>query len=295
MTSGRLHADEVDIDAGLVGRLIERQFPIWRKLPLTAVKSGGTDNAIYRLGGDMAVRLPRYPAAAFQIEKEREWLPRLAPHLPLAIPQLLATGAPGHGYPFHWSVCRWIAGENALVAPVDSLDEAARSLAEFIRTLREIPPAEAPNSGRGVPLAERDGYVRQAINELDGIVDASAVTRSWEEALNAPEWTGKPLWIHGDIHPGNLIVAGGKITAVIDFGCLGTGDPACDLQLAWTFLNERSREIFRSHLAVDDAAWTRGKGWALSVALIALPYYLCTNPTIVGTSRRAIAEILSER
>jgi aminoglycoside phosphotransferase (APT) family kinase protein len=295
MTGGRLHVDEVDIDADLVARLIAEQFPAWQGLRLAAVESDGTDNAIYRLGGDMAVRLPRYPAAAFQIDKEREWLPRLAPHLPLAIPQPLATGAPDHGYPFHWSVCRWIAGENALLAPVDSLDEAARSLAEFIRVLREISPVEAPKSGRGVPLAERDGRVRQAINELDGIVDTNAVTRIWEEALNAPEWMGKPLWIHGDIHPGNVIVAGGKATAVIDFGCICTGDPACDLQLAWTFLDRGSREIFRSHLAADDAAWTRGKGWALSVALIALPYYMRTNPTIVGTSRRAIAEILSER
>jgi aminoglycoside phosphotransferase (APT) family kinase protein len=156
MTGGRLHADEVDIDAELVARLIAEQFPAWRGLPLTAVASGGTDNAIYRLGGDMAVRLPRYPAAAFQIEKERQWLPRLAPHLPLAIPEPLATGVPTLGYPFHWSVCRWICGENALCAPVDSLDEAARSLAGFIRALREIPPAEAPlggwrNSGRGLP------------------------------------------------------------------------------------------------------------------------------------------------
>jgi aminoglycoside phosphotransferase (APT) family kinase protein len=279
--------------------LIAEQFPAWRKLPLMAVQSGGTDNAIYRLGGEMAVRFPRYPAAAFHVQKEREWLPKFAPRLPLKIPEALAMGAPGHGYPYHWSVCRWIEGEDALIAPVADLDQAALRLAEFVRALQKIDPAETPisgwrNSGRGVPLAQRDGPVRRAIAALEGIVDTQAVTRSWEEALSAPEWTGQALWIHGDIHPGNLIVADGKIAAVIDFGCLGTGDPACDLQLAWTFLKTGPREAFRSHLTVDDATWIRGKGWALSVALIALPYYLHTNPTIVSLSRRAIAEILND-
>jgi aminoglycoside phosphotransferase (APT) family kinase protein len=297
MASEKMHADEVGIDEALVGRLIGRQFPAWAGLPLERVRPSGTDNALFRLGRDLAVRLPRHEAAAGQVAKEQRWLKRLAPHLPLAIPVPVAQGEADAGYPYRWSVCRWIEGDNALTARIDDLDDAARALAGFVDALQGLDATEGPrpgphNSFRGVPLAQRDGNVRAAIGRLDGLIDTGAALGEWEAALAAPGWERPPVWLHGDIHPGNLIVSGGKLGAVIDFGCLGVGDPACDLMPAWTLLTADTREIFRAALAIDDATWARGRGWALSAALIALPYYLDTNPTLVAISRRAIAEIL---
>jgi aminoglycoside phosphotransferase (APT) family kinase protein len=294
-----MHADEADIDAALVRRLVGAQFPQWAGLPLEAVKSAGTDNAIYRLGGELAVRLPRFARAAGQVEKEQAWLPRLAPRLPLPVPVPVAMGAPGEGYSWRWSVCRWLPGENAIAAPVRDLDRAASELAGFIAALQTVDATGGPapgqhNSGRGVPLAERDRMVRAALARLHGIVDVAAVTREWEAALAAPVWERPGVWLHGDIHPGNLLTVDGRINAVIDFGCLGVGDPACEMIAAWMVLTSASRRIFRTALAVDDVTWARGRGWALSMAVVALPYYLDTNPTLVGLARRAIAELVAD-
>jgi aminoglycoside phosphotransferase (APT) family kinase protein len=294
-----MHAGEADIDAALVRRLVDAQFPQWAGLPLEAVKSAGTDNAIYRLGGELAVRLPRIARAAGQVEKEQAWLPRLAPRLPLPVPVPVAMGVPGEGYSWRWSVCRWLPGENAVAAPVRDLDRAATELAGFIAALQAVDATGGPapgqhNSGRGVPLAERDRMVRAALARLHGIVDVAAVTREWEAALAAPVWARPGVWLHGDIHPGNLLTVDGRISAVIDFGCLGVGDPACEMIAAWMVLTSASRRIFRTALAVDDATWARGRGWALSMAVVALPYYLDTNPTLVGLARRAIAELVAD-
>ena len=299
MSARKMHADEVDIDASLVRRLLAAQFPHWANLPIEPVRSAGTDNAIYRLGDDMAVRLPRIHWATQQAEKERQWLPRLAPHLPLAIPVPLAMGEPAEGYPWRWSVYRWLSGENAAGGRIADLRLAAVDMAQFIAALRRIDATGGPrpgtyNSGRGVPLAERDAETRAAIASLGGLIDAGAVTAAWDAALRAPAWDGPLVWIHGDLQAGNLLVEQGRLSAVIDFGCLGAGDPACDLSIAWTLFSGASRDAFRAALAVDDAAWARGRGWALSVALIALPYYLETNPVIVAASRHAIEEVLAD-
>lgn len=294
-----MHADEVATDASLARRLIAGQFPHWSSLPIEPVHSAGTDNTIYRLGADMAVRLPRRPGADGQVEKEHRWLPGFAPRLPLAIPVPLAMGMPAEGYPYHWSVCRWLEGENAVIEPVTDLNQAATQLARFITALQNIDPAGGPppgphNSFRGVPLATRDAQTRAAIAELDGVLDTGAVTAAWETTLQAPAWDGTPVWLHGDLHPGNLLVQQGRLSAVIDFGCLGLGDPACELMAGWTLLTRETRPLFRAALVVDDATWARGRGWALSVALIALPYYLNTNPVLVGISRRAIDDVLAD-
>lgn len=295
----KMHADEVDTDVSLVGRLLAAQFPQWAHLAIEPVPSAGTDNAIYRLGDDMAVRLPRIGWAIEQVEKEHQWLPRLAPHLPLAIPAPLAMGMPGEGYPWHWSVYRWLEGENATIERIANEGQAARDLARFIVALRQIdssdwPPPNPPESPRGGPLALRDAPTRAAIAALDGTLDVSAVTEVWEASLQAPPWQGPPVWVHGDLSPLNLLVEQGRISAVIDFGCLGVGDPACDLLVAWNFLSAETREDFRASLAVDDATWMRGRGWALSVGLIALPYYQDTNPVLAGLARIAINEVLTD-
>ena len=261
--------------------------------------SAGTDNAIYRLGDDMAVRLPRIHWATGQVEKEHEWLPRLAPLLPLAIPVPLAKGMPGEGYPWHWSVYRWLEGENATIERIADPRQAATDLAQFIAALQRIdptggPPPGAHNSFRGVPLAMRDAPTRAAIAALRGTLDTDAVTAAWEAALRAPAWRGPPVWIHGDLQSGNLLAQRGRLSAVIDFGCLGVGDPACDLMVAWTLFSAETRDVFRAALPVDDATWARGRGWALSVGLIALPYYQNTNPVLAGIARRAIDEVLAD-
>ncbi len=300
MPMARMHADEVDIDVGLVRRLLATQFPAWAELPLAPVLSAGTDNALYRLGADMAVRLPRIGWAVGQVEAELRWLPGLAPHLPLAIPAPLAMGDPVEGYPWHWGVYRWLEGENATLDRMGDPTEAAVSLAGFTKALQRIDPSGGPqpgpnNSGRGVPLAARDEGTRAAIAALDGMIDVGAATAAWEAALRAPIWDGPPVWVHGDLQSGNLLAQRGTLCAVIDWGCMGVGDPACDLMPAWNLFTAEARAVFREAMAVDDATWARGRGWALSCGLIALPYYQTSNPVLAGIARHAIGEVLAER
>ena len=218
-----MHADEVPTDASLVRRMLAAQFPRWADLPIAPVQSAGTDNAIYRLGDDMAVRMPRIHATAAQVDKEHQWLPRLAPHLPLAIPLPLAKGMPAEGFPWRWSVCRWLAGENAASSASPIYARRQIDLARFVTALQRIDPAGGPppgrhNFGRGAPLAMRDAATRNAIASLRGMLDIDALTTAWDAALEAPQWDGRPVWIHGDLLPGNLLVEGGLLSGVIDFG-----------------------------------------------------------------------------
>lgn len=299
MPTNKMHADEVDIDIPLVNRLLATQFPQWANLPIRRIQSAGTENAIYRLGEDMAIRLPRHPGATGSIDKECQWLPKLAPHLPLPIPAPLAKGVPGEGYPFQWSVCRWLEGENATWEKIADPNQMATDLAHFIIALQQIDPSGGPlpnshNFYRGVPLATRDAQTRACIDSLDGAIDTSSATAAWEAALDATVYNQPPVWIHGDLQSGNLLVQQGRLSAVIDFGGLGVGDPACDLMVAWNLLSAESRAVFCTALSVDDATWARGRGWALSVALIALPYYQNTNPVLAGISRYTIAEVLAD-
>lgn len=294
-----MHADEVHVDAPLVRRLLAAQLPRWSSLPLRRVAGAGTDNAIWRLGDAMCVRLPRIASAAEQVEKLHTWLPRLAPHLPLRIPALLAMGAPGEGYPWPWSVCDWIEGETATLARIGDARRAASDLGYFVAALRAVDATGAPAPGshnfhRGVPLATRDARTRAAIDELRDALDARAALRAWESALAAPPWDAAPAWIHGDLQEGNLLARDGRLRAVIDFGGLGAGDPACDLMAAWTYLPVEVRDAFRDVAGLDDAAWARGRGWALSFAVIALPYYRSSNPVLARIARRTIDAVLAD-
>jgi aminoglycoside phosphotransferase (APT) family kinase protein len=301
MGARKMHADEVETDVALVRRLLAAQFPHWAHLPLRPVVSAGTDNALFRLGDDFAVRLPRRAATAGQPEKEYRWLPRMASSLPLAIPVPLALGAPGEGYPFAWSVCRWLQGEQVAPERVADPRQCATALAHFLAAIQRLDPTGGPppgphNFGRGAPLSARDAAVRTAIAALRPVdlVDCDAATAAWETSLRASAWHAAPVWLHGDVAPGNLLTVRSVLSGVIDFGCLGVGDPACDLMIAWTLFTGASREAFRAALAVDDATWARGRGWALSWALIFIPYYLHTNPAGVHGARRTIAEVLAD-
>ena len=302
MSAGKMHADEVHTDISLVSRLLAAQFPRWADLPIEPVRSAGTDNALYRLGDDMVVRLPRIHWATGDVDKEQRWLAKLAPFLPLAIPVPLAKGAPGEGYPWYWSIYRWLEGENATIERITDPCQAAADLAQFIAALRRIdttdgPPPGEHNSFRGAPLAKRDAPTRAAIASLErmpGTLDLDAATAAWEAALQAPAWRGPLVWIHGDLQSGNLLARQGRLSAVIDFGCLGVGEPAMDLTVAWTLFSGKARDVFRAALAADDASWARGRGWALSFGLIALPYYHSTNPVLAGIYRHAIDEVLAD-
>ncbi len=295
MPTQKMHANEVEINQPLVRRLLSDQFPQWADLPLTPVESAGTDNAIFRLGLQMAVRLPRIDWAIGQIDKERTWLPRLAPHLSLVIPALLAIGQPDESYPWQWAVYTWIAGRNVTLADMAEPVTAAVRLAQFVKELQAIDTRGAPTATmRAAPLAKRDTATRQAIAALSSEIDAAAASSIWEDALNAPGWDRPPVWVHGDLLPGNVLFKEGQLHAVIDFGGLESGDPACDLMIAWGLFSGNSRRAFREALAVDDALWARGRGHALSQAAIFIPYYRQTNPAGVARARHMMAELLAD-
>ncbi|MEU2267461.1 aminoglycoside phosphotransferase family protein [Streptomyces olindensis] len=289
-----MHEDEVTVDAPLVGRLIADRFPRWAGLPLRRLESSGTENAMFRLGADKVVRLPRHPRAVDAITHELRWLPRLAPGLPAASPEPLGQGEPGEDFPWPWSVYGWLDGSNPVPGALEEPGLLAEDLAAYVRALRRKDASAGPLGYRGVPLAARDPFVREALAQLAGRVDTAAVTAAWEEALRAPAYAGPPLWAHGDLMAGNLLVTGGRLSAVIDFGTVGVGDPAVDLISAWSVLPAEVRGAFRAAVGADDAEWARGRGWALSIAVIALPYYWETNPPVAENSRLAIGEILAE-
>ena len=298
MNTGQLHPGMHPIDVNLVRRLIAEQFPRWAGLAVERIPSGGTVNAMYRLGDDMVVRLPLVHGGANDVSRERTWLPLLAPHLPTTVPEVLGEGQPAQGYPWPWSVYRWLAGENPEAGALSEPVLLAADLAEFVAAMRSITLPGAPQAHRGGPVASLDAETRAAIEELRGIpqegVDCDAATAVWEEALRAPGWDGPPVWLHADLMPGNLLVDGGRLTSVIDFGCLGAGDPACDLFPAWNLLPAKAREVFREALSVDDATWIRGRGRTLSQALIALPYYRKTNPAMARNARHVIRTVRQE-
>jgi len=282
----RMHADELPIEIPLVRRLLEEQFPEWAALPVERVPSMGTDNALFLLGDHKVVRLPRIEWATGGIDKDFRWLPLLAPMLPVAIPEPLARGRPGAGFPWDWGVYSWLPGENPGLGSGGA--GLALDLAGFVRALREIDVEGAPASRRGKGLATQDERARQALSEVP---EASG---AWEAALALPEWEGPPVWLHADLLPGNLLVRGGRLAAVVDFAVAGVGDPACDLIPAWSVLSGEARQLFRREAGLDDATWARGRGWALSLGLIALPYYRETNPAFAAVARHLVDEVLAE-
>ena len=293
-------------------RLIADQFPPWAHKTVTRVNSSGTDNAMYRLGDDLAVRMPRVEWAAKYVDREHAWMAVLEPHLTVPIPTPLAQGTPAYGYPWNWNVCPWLPGQtptsNHLHDPTNHAEAAqlATDLARFVDALHDIDHAaqpDAPRAWRGAPLRTRNAPTLEAIAALQtinqqrpdlGTIDTDTVTTVWRAALASPEYDGPPVWLHADLAPGNLLCNYGQLSAVIDFGLMGTGDPAVDYIVAWNLLPPHAREVFKRESKVDDNTWARARGWALSMSLIVIPYYLDTNPTLVAISRHVITQILAE-
>jgi aminoglycoside phosphotransferase (APT) family kinase protein len=290
---------KADITPGLVSRLVASQFPQWGELPVRPVDVDGWDNATFRLGERMSVRLPSSPAYVEQVEKEHRWLPVLAPQLPLPIPDPLAMGEPGCGFPRPWSVYRWIEGRTAAAATVADLPEFAADLADFLAALYKVDPSGGPLPGthnffRGGSPGHYDAETRTALAALRGQIDTGLAAEVWEAAL-AARWDGRPVWFHGDAQPGNLLMdASGRLSAVIDFGTCGIGDPACDTTIAWTFLSGESQRVFRKRLPFDEATWTRGRGWAIWKAMIVLVEQLDNDPGGAELTKDVIGKIIAD-
>ncbi|WP_436757612.1 aminoglycoside phosphotransferase family protein [Streptosporangium sp. V21-05] len=297
------HSDgRAGIDAALVKRLVAAQFPRWSALPVTPVEVDGWDNRTYRLGDEMTVRLPTAAGYVPAVDKEDRWLPVLAPSLPVAVPVPLAKGVPGEGYRFTWSIRGWLDGETASLDRIGDLSEFAVSVAGFVLALQRAdatggPPAGAHSFHRGASPAHYDDETRRSLAALDGRIDTTRASAVWDAALDAV-WSGPPVWFHGDIASGNLLVRDGKLAAVIDFGTSGVGDPACDLVIAWTMFSGESREAFRGAVGQEPAMWARARGWALWKALITLVEHIDggtgKDERRAAVNRRVIDEVLAD-
>lgn len=291
-------SDAIHIDVPLVKQLISEQFPAWENLSIKPVKFSGWDNRTFHLGEHMTVRLPSHAKYAKQVAEEQYWLPKLAPYLPLAIPTPLAMGNPCKKYPFHWTVYKWLKGNTASIHNIKNPEQFATTLAQFLIALQRCNTAGGPLAGednfyRGGDLAIYDSETRKAIKILNSKVDVKQVTEIWSTAT-ASTWQNPPVWIHGDIATGNLLVNEGSLSAVIDFGQLGIGDPACDLTIAWTFFKNESRKAFRDILKLDNATWARARGWALWKALIVYAGLSGADSGEKEKSRLIINEVIND-
>jgi aminoglycoside phosphotransferase (APT) family kinase protein len=286
-----MHEDEVETDRALVRRLLVSQQPQWADLPIERVRSAGTDNAVYRLGDDLAIRLPRIHWAIESVAKEQRWLPVLAPRLPLAVPLPVAHGEPEAEFPYPWSIVQWLPGEMATLDTLNDPVRAARDLAAFVLALQSVDTSGGPQHHRGGPVCLQDENLRRSVRGLRGELDGDAILDAWSRVLEAPDYDGPPVWFHGDLAYLNLIAHDGRLCGVIDWGTCGVGDPAIETIIGWSLLPPDARAVYRDALDIDDATWERGKGWVLT-GVGAIPYYRKTNPILVADKIRAIKALL---
>lgn len=304
-----MHTNEIPTSVDLVKQLLADQFPAYADRDVFPVPSAGTDNALFRLGDDLAVRMPRIGWATDSITREFRWMPVLAPQLSLPVPEPVVMGEPGRGYPCSWTICQWLPGTNPPVGATPNQTDFAVRLAGFLRSLQSVDTTDAPHSSRGIAVSTRDEEVRKAVAELMEIqatgppddpavapilnIDLGEVLAVWGQDMVAEDWDRPPVWIHADLSPLNVLCdTGGQLSAVIDFGTLGIGDPAVDAYGAWNLLDASSREVFREEIGFDDQTWARGRAWALSIAILQLPYYYRTNPGLTAVSHQVLGQIL---
>jgi aminoglycoside phosphotransferase (APT) family kinase protein len=295
-----MHSDQVDITVDDVARIVAEQVPEWRSLSLRVVPSHGTVNALFRLGDEIVLRFPLKPSRSGEFRAglvaEQEHARRIAPHVPLLVPEPLAIGEPSDIYPGPWTAYRWIPGETASHRTVDDFDALARDLAEFVRALHAIDTGgrQWSGSGRGGPLRPYDDDVRRALAASTHLVDTGRLERLWTRCLGAPPHADPGVWAHTDLMPGNLLVRDGRLVAVIDLEGVAVGDPAVDLMPAWNLLPPGPRETYRQALGTSRSAWVRGRAWALVQAVIALPYYTDTNPAMADTALHTLEALIDE-
>lgn len=299
-TAAVMHPDQIFVDAGQVAALVEHQFPQWAALPVTAVRSHGTVNALFRIGGDL---VGRFPIVAGDVDQTRRWLAAdaeaarwLLGRVPVATPEPVVVGEPGEDYPLPWAVYRWLPGTTADRAGVAQDPVFARDVAGVVLALRTLDTQGRRFEGthRGGLLPSQDDYVTTCIARSEGMIDCRALTRLWAELREAPRDDAPDLWTHGDLMPGNMLVTGGRLSAVIDVGGLMPADPALDLQPAWNLMDPASRRVFRQTLRSSDAEWDRGRGWAFAQAIGCLHYYAVTNPVMSLTARRTLQALLDD-
>jgi aminoglycoside phosphotransferase (APT) family kinase protein len=295
----RMPAAEVEVSADLVRRLLADQHPDLARLPVEFL-ANGWDNELYRIGDELVARLPRRALGAQIITNEQRWLPGLAPRLPLPIPYPERSGVPGCGYPYSWSVVPYLPGVPAAQASSFDPARAAAAVGGFLGVLHVPAPADAPaNPFRGVPLAERAGTFAANLALLADQVDRDTVLHVWDAALAAPGYDGPPVWLHGDLHPANILVDDGQVSAVIDFGDITAGDPAGDLSVAWMLLPPGCHAGFWSaYQAVggraSDALRARARGWALNFAIVFLAHSE-DNPVLAEVGRRTLRTVLEDQ
>lgn len=287
----------MDISVSLISELIKAQFPHWANLAIRPVEFSGIDNKTFRLGENMLIRMPSSQNYAPQVLKEQKLLPLLAPYLTLSIPKPVALGQASTHYPWQWSIYQWLEGEsaNSLSLSDRTLTDVALDLAQFLNELHTIDSIGGPLPGphnywRGEHPSVYDLEARVALKELTQLIDTRQAIALWETAI-ASHWKRNPVWIHGDLASGNILINEGKLSAIIDFGCMGIGDPACDLVIAWTFLNKESRQVFKKHLDLDENTWARARGWALWKASITLAA-LDNKMSIDGEKQRQLIQAL---
>jgi aminoglycoside phosphotransferase (APT) family kinase protein len=289
----RMHDNELDVNLSFVRDLINQQFPEFSMLPITPVNSVGTVNHVYRLGQELYIRLPRVKEWA-DIEKEWRWIPYLAPHLTLKIPEPVALGKPNSSYPVNWAVYKWIEGNNYSDELIHDERTVAKDLADFVNELHSIDvPADAPMAGRP-PLLELNKRTLECIDEAADLLDRDRVLAAWEDSCKTSVWNGHSVWIHADLLRTNLLVHSGRLAAVIDFGGVGIGDPAFDLIPAWSIFNPKGRKVFQNSIHADKDTWLRARGYALHQAVLIIPYYRVTNPQFVTLAKRTLDEILAD-
>jgi aminoglycoside phosphotransferase (APT) family kinase protein len=287
----------IKIDVDLVSKLINSQFPEWSNLDIKPVKKSGNDNRTFHLGNSMSIRLPSDLAYVPQVEKEQKWLPILAKQLSTPISEPLAKGLPNKDYPYPWSVNKWVDGETLTLENIGDLNQFANDLGSFLVDLQSIDATDGPLAGehnfyRGGNIGVYDEEFRDAINHTNTF-DKHLLKEIWELALDS-KWAKEPVWVHGDIAPGNILIKNGRLFAVIDFGILGVGDPSCDAAMAWTFFDESSRKTFKNALNFDEDTWNRARGWALWKTLITYNYNEKFNKTIADESFNMIKVILND-
>ncbi|MDP4550110.1 aminoglycoside phosphotransferase family protein [Alkalihalobacillus macyae] len=285
----------MDINTDLVRRLINEQFPKLSGLDITPVKNGGNDNRTFHLGDDMSVRLPSSEHYAPQVEKEQAWLPKLAREISLPISTPIAKGYPNHEYPFPWSINKWLEGETVTRNNIRDVNQCARDLGAFLIELQSVDASGGPIAGkhnfyRGGDLAIYNQESRGAIDANKDILDTSILEDVWNLALSS-KFSGKAVWVHGDMAPGNILTLDGKLSAVIDFGIIGVGDPSCDYVMAWTFFDDESRKVFKRTLNPDEETWNRARGWALWKALITYSWNRKSNKKVSAEAYNIITII----